>query len=198
MDTTPSTPSPPNTLDASTEGAAEAKGEVEVLRAPSGSVPPVGSAPVSTTTTGPTAPVEDRYDYDRATILVVIQLRPVTGNEQPRAVWVSVQNGIDNKEDFPLIRFTTVSEWEQVLSALLEELKRDLPRRKLLHEQRQAKPASTVTASPVRPVPSSAAVKKMAPSASTSTKLAAPPPVPPASSPIPKQELAMPGLFDEL
>lgn len=142
--------------------------------------------------------MEDRYDYDRATILVVIQLRPVTGNEQPRAVWVSVQNGIDNKEDFPLIRFTTVSEWEQALSALLEELKRDLPRRKLLHEQRQAKPASTVTASPVRPVPSSAAVKKMAPSASTSTKLAAPPPVPPASSPIPKQELAMPGLFDEL
>jgi hypothetical protein len=146
------------------------------------------------------APIEDRYDFERGTILAVIQFRPlVPGSEQPREVWVSVQNGVDNKEDFPLVQFTTLEAWPQVLAALLEELRQDLPRRKLLHEQRktQKKPASTSTAGVVRPATSSAEK----PSASVAPKTVAaapPPPVPNTTSPIPKGSLAMPGLFDEL
>lgn len=137
-----------------------------------------------------------RYNYDLGTILAVIQFRPEAEEGQPREVWVSVNNGVGNREDFPLIRFTTATQWQEVLDTLLDELKRDLPRRKLLHEQRKThKPTAASGGTVVRPTASPAARKAAAPAAAMP---AAPPPVPTTSSPIAKQDLAMPGLFDDL
>src|SRR5579871_341667 len=45
---------------------------------------------------------QDRYDYDRTSIILVAHFRPVSQDGQPRQVWLSAQNGVGNEQDFPL------------------------------------------------------------------------------------------------
>ena len=142
---------------------------------------------------------QDRYDYDRTSIILVAHFRPVSQDGQPRQVWLSAQNGVGNEQDFPLYRVLSEADlggpWPPVVAQLFEELRQDLPARRQQYEARQkTSPAATAaTSSPAR---------HPAPPATASTRhgkaTAAPAPVPTTSTPIPKQELAMAGLFEEL
>ena len=142
---------------------------------------------------------QDHYDYDRTSIILVAHFRPVTQDGQPRQVWLSAQNGVGNEQDFPLYRVLSEADlggpWPPAVAQLLDELRQDLPARRQRYEARQAtKPAATTA-------PSSPA-RHPAPAATASTRHGkapdAPTPVPTTSNPIPKQELAMAGLFEEL
>jgi hypothetical protein len=142
---------------------------------------------------------QDRYDYDRTSIILVAHFRPVTQEGQPRHVWLSAQNGVGNEQDFPLYRVLSEADlggpWPPVVAELLEDLRQDLPARKQRYETRQAtKPA--ITAAPSSPA------RHQTPAAATSTRQgkapAAPVPVPDSTAPIPKQELGMAGLFEGL
>jgi len=163
-----------------------------------------GGAPVhspSTVAASQASAQQDRYDYDRTSIILVAHFRPVTRDGQPRQVWLSAQNGVGNEQDFPLYRVLSEADlggpWPTAVAQLLEELRQDLPARRQRYEARQAT-KSTATAVPSSP--SSARHPASAAAASTkhSKAPAAPTPVPSASTPIPRQELGMAGLFEGL
>ena len=142
---------------------------------------------------------QDRYDYDRTSIILVAHFRPVSQDGQPRQVWLSTQNGVGNEQDFPL--YSVLSEadlggpWPPVVAQLLEDLRHELPARKQRYETRQ-KTSSTATAAPSSPA------RHQAPATAATSRhgkaTAAPAPVPPSATSIPKQELGMAGLFEGL
>jgi hypothetical protein len=142
---------------------------------------------------------QDRYDYDRTSIILVAHFRPVSQEGQHRQVWLSAQNGVGNEQDFPLYRVLSEGDlggpWPPVVAQLLEGLRQDLPARKQRYEARQA-------AKPVATVASGSTARHQAPASSASTRHgkapAAPAPVPPSATSIPKQELGMAGLFEGL
>jgi hypothetical protein len=142
---------------------------------------------------------QDRYDYDRTSILLVAHFRPAGQEGQPRQVWLSAQNGVGNEQDFPLYRVLSEGDlggpWPPVVAQLLEDLRQDLPARKQRYEARQA-------AKPVATVAPGSTARHQAPASSASTRHgkapAAPAPVPPSATSIPKQELGMAGLFEGL
>ncbi len=160
-------------------------GETAVTTIPAAS--PVPSVPAK--------PGEDRYDYDASTIVLVVQFRPVVAG-QPRPIWVSVQNGVGNRQDFPLYRMLTEAElggpFPSTVQALLDELRQDLPGRKERNAARQASQATPPASRPVaKPVVTPGS--KLRP-----VDKHAPLPPPTASRPIPKDGLTMGGLFEEL
>jgi hypothetical protein len=142
---------------------------------------------------------QDRYDYDRTSIILVAHFRPAGQEGQPRQVWLSAQNGVGNEQDFPL--YSVLSEadlggpWPPVVAQLLEDLRQDLPARKQRYETRQktSPVATTAPSSPARHQTQAAAA-----STRHGKAPAAPTPVPPSATSIPKQELGMAGLFEGL
>jgi hypothetical protein len=162
--------------------------EQEAAAAP---VHPPSPAPASQTSQ------QDRYDYDSTSILLVAHFRPVSQDGQSRQVWLSAQNGVGNEQDFPLYRVLSETDlggpWPPVVARLLEDLRQDLPVRRQRYETRQTtKP--TVTAAP------SSQTRHQTQVAAASTRHgkapAAPTPVPPSATSIPKEELGMAGLFE--
>ena len=159
----------------------------------------VPAHPPSSTPATQASAQQDRYDYDRTSIILVAHFRPVSQDGQPRQVWLSAQNGVGNEQDFPLYSVLPEADlggpWPPVVAQLLEDLRQDLPARKQRYEARQAtKPvATTAPSSPAR---------HQTPAAAASTRHgkapAAPVPVPPSATSIPKQELGMAGLFEGL
>ena len=153
-------------------------------------IPAVSPAP-----SVPAKPGEDRCDYDACTIVLVVQFRPVVA-DQPRQLWVSVQNGVGNRQDFPLYRMLTEADlggpFPPAVQALLDELRQDLPGRK---ERNAARQASQATPSASRPVTKPVVTQgsKQRPVEKQASLLP-----PTTSRPIPKGELTMGGLFDEL
>jgi hypothetical protein len=150
---------------------------------------------------------QDRYDYDRTSIILVAHFRPVTQDGQPRQVWLSAQNGVGNEQDFPLYRVLSEADlggpWPPAVAQLLENLRQDLPARRQRYEARQAtKPAATAApSSPARhPIPAATTSTRhgKVQAKPAETNPAAPAPIPTTSTPIPKQELAIAGLFEEL
>jgi hypothetical protein len=160
---------------------------------PAASVPPPS----------PRAPQpEDPYDFDKCTIVAVVQLRPRKEAGHPRQVLLSVQNGTANKEDFPLYRLLTEDElgspFPPALVALFEELARQLPERKQRHEQRMRTKTNAASA-PSRVAQKSAQASKERSSQkktpATSTPAKPLPPVPTATTPPQKENLVLEG-FD--
>jgi hypothetical protein len=146
---------------------------------------------------------QDRYDYDRASIILVAHFRPVTHDGQPRQVWLSAQNGAANEQDFPLYRVLSEADlggsWPPAVAQLLEELRQDLPARRQRYEARQkTSPAATAAASSPAPQATKLTKHGKGTARPAETDSAAPAPVPTTSTPISKQELAMAGLFEEL
>ena len=197
---------PPASLPAATESATDAQpsgddGEQGATQGADGAeqeaaeqVHPPSPAPASQASTQ-----QDRYDYDRTSIILVAHFRPITQEGQPRQMWLSAQNGVGNEQDFPLYRVLSEADlegpWPPVVAQLLEDLRQDLPARKQRYEARQAtKPAATTA-------PSSPS-RYQTPAAAAPTRhgkaTAAPAPVPPSATSIPKQELGMAGLFEGL
>ncbi len=150
---------------------------------------------------------QDRYDYDRTSIILVAHFRPVSQDGQPRQVWLSAQNGVGNEQDFPLYRVLSEADlrgpWPAAVAQLLEDLRQDLPARRQRYEARQAtKPAATAAPSSLarHPAPQASASTKhgKVPAKPVETGSAAPTPVPSTATAIPKQELGMAGLFEGL
>lgn len=198
-----STPAPVADLVAAADGQPLGGGpEQETTQNADGTEQKMTAAPVpapSPVAASQASAQQDRYDYDRTSIILVAHFRPVTQDGQPRQVWLSAQNGVGNEQDFPLYRVLSEADlggsWPPVVAQLLEDLRQDLPARRQRYEARQAtKPAATTApSSPARhPVPPTTASTKHGKAP------AAPTPVPTTSTPIPKQELAMAGLFEEL
>jgi hypothetical protein len=179
----------------------------ENVAAAAGEPGPVAAPAVQSTQRTPASagtPVagEERYDYERTTIVFVAQLRPVREAGHPREVVLSVNNGVGNINDFPLMRILTEDD-DLVAAAIemLEQLQQELPERKarFLAKRTYYRPAPTPTAAPVSKAPARPDKASPAPAGSTAVKSTPPPPpVPATSKPIPKQELAMEGLFDGL
>lgn len=167
--------------------------ETTSVTTPAASVPPLP----------PRAPQpEDPYDFDKCTIVAVVQLRPRREANHPRQVLLSAQNGTANKEDLPLYRLLTEDElggpFPPALVALFEELVRQLPERKQRHEQRMhAKTSSAST--PSRPAQKATQAskggssQKKTPAAQAQAKPL--PPVPAATTPPQKENLVLEG-FD--
>src|SRR5437588_1383765 len=118
-----------------------------------------GDAPVhspSTVAASQASAQQDRYDYDRTSIIMVAHFRPVTRDGQPRQVWLSAQNGVGNEQDFPLYRVLSEADlggpWPPAVAQLLEDLRQDLPTRSQRYETRQktSPAATTVSSSPAR------------------------------------------------
>ncbi len=199
METAIDTPSPADTAQGSLEhqdasGAMPVSSQAEPAEQKAAVPPP---APVVAAQMAG-RPAEDRYDFGRCTILLVVQLRPQAEAGHPRQVVLSVQNGLDNTEDFPLYRLLTEEElggpFPPAVETLLEELRQDLPTRKLRHAARPAVPPP----SPPAPKIHAAHTRSGKPAASPAPAAPAlPPPVPTTSTPIPKAGLVMGGLFDE-
>lgn len=144
--------------------------------------------------------VLDRYNFDKTTIVMVVQWRPHEQEDQPRKVWLSVQNGVGNTADSPLYLAANEQEigpWPLCVTQLLEDLHADLPKRQQRFQDKQR-------ATPATPPPATTKAA-VTPKATTTAKQqdkkatpAAPPPVPTSSNPIHKEGLAMQGLFDDL
>ena len=186
---------------ASDEQPAEDAGEQEATQDADGTEQKAAEAPAHPPSPAPASQTsqQDRYDYDRTSILLIAHFRPVSQDGKPRHVWLSVQNGVGNEQDFPLYRVLSEADlggpWPPAVAQLLEDLRQDLPARKQRYEARQAaKP--TATAAPSSPA------RHQAPAVAASTKQGkaptAPAPVPPSATSIPKQELGMAGLFEGL
>jgi cell division septation protein DedD len=151
-----------------------------------------------------TAP-QDRYDYDRTSIILVAHLRPANQDGQPRQIWLSVQNGVGNEQDFPLYRLLSEADlggpWPPAVMQLLEDLRQDLPARRQRYEARlAAKPTTATPSSPAHHAATATTASTKhgkAPAKQAGTSAAATP-VPTTSTPIPKQELGMAGLFEGL
>ena len=157
------------------------------------------SASSTSTQTPQASSHEDLYDYQKCTVMIVIQLRPQREAGGPRPVLLSVQNGTANKEDLPMFRLLPSEEdlgspLPPALVALLEALQQDLPARKQRHEQRAVKPTATQTNTAKTPKDTRRKIQP-APSAKTTS---APPPVPTATNPVPKDGLVFGGIFDNL
>src|SRR5712692_829917 len=71
---------------------------------------PATAVVVPASATAQPGAVEDRFDYDRSTICVVIHLRPQRTEGEPRQVLLSVQHGVGNTDELPL--YQVVSEAE--------------------------------------------------------------------------------------
>lgn len=176
--------------------------------APTAHEPEQAARPAVSTVPAVATPVagEERYDYERTTIVFVAQLRPVTEAGHPREVVLSVNNGVANVNDFPLMRILTENDdLVAAARAMLEELQQDLPGRKARflskRTYRPAPSASTsVSSRPTTRPGASSTVAKGSAGASQAAKNAqqVAPPVPTTSNPIPKQDLTMSGLFDGL
>ena len=197
---------PPASLPAATESATDAQPsgddrKQDATQGADGAEQEAAASPVHPPSPTPATQTsqQDRYDYDRTSILLVAHFRPAGQEGQPRQVWLSVQNGIGNEQDFPLYRVLPEEDlggpWPPVVVQLLEDLRQDLPARRQRYETRQ-KTSSTATAAPSSPA------RHQAPVAAASTRhgkaTAAPTPVPPSATSIPKQELGMAGLFEGL
>ena len=203
-----STPTPVADSVAAADGQPPGGGpEQETAQNADGTEQKVTAAPVpapSPDAASQASAQQDRYDYDRSSIILVAHFRPVTQDGQPRQVWLSTQNGVGNEQDFPLYRLLSEADlggpWPPVVAQLLEELRQDLPARRQRYEARQ-KTSPAATAAPSSPArhPASAATASTkhgkVPARPAETDSAAP--VPTTSTPIPKQELAMAGLFEE-
>lgn len=138
---------------------------------------------------------EDLYDYQKCTIMIVIQLRPQREAGEPRSVLLSVQNGTANKEDLPMLRLLLSEEdlggpLPPALVTLLETLRADLPKRQQRHEQRVVKSTATRTNTAKTPRDTR---QKIHPAVQAKRK---PPSVPTTTSPVPKDGLVFSGLFD--
>jgi hypothetical protein len=163
--------------------------------------PAVQSTQRTPASTGTPVAGEERYDYERTTIVFVAQLRPVREAGRPREVVLSVNNGVGNINDFPVMRILTEDD-DLVAAAIemLEQLQQELPERKARFLARRTyRPAPTPTAAPASKAPARQDKTSSSPTGSMVAKSTPPPPpVPTTSKPIPKQELAMEGLFDGL
>ncbi len=185
---------------------AEGEREQEALQSADGMEQKAIVSPVSAPSpneSSQTARRQDSYDYDRTSIILVAHLRPANQDGQPRQVWLSAQNGIGNEQDFPLYRLLSEADlggpWPPAVAQLLEDLRQDLPARRQRYEARQAaKP--TAPANPAHHATATTASTKQgkAPGKQAGTDSAAAAPVPTTSTPIPKQELGMAGLFEGL
>ncbi len=148
----------------------------------------LSAASVSSSTPRALQP-EDLYDFDKCTIVAVVQFRPRKEGGHPRQVLLSVQNGTANKEDAPLYRLLPEDElggpFPSALVSLFEELARQLPARKQRHEERLAKKTSVAGA-----VSRSAQKPAQASKEKSSPKKA--PPAPPSACPIPPVPTAIP------
>jgi hypothetical protein len=207
--TAPAVPPSQAAQAAATESAADGQPpgggpEQETTQNADGTEQKAAAAPVHSSSpvpAGQASAQQDRYDFDRTSILLVAHFRPATRDGQPRLLWLSAQNGVGNEQDFPLYRVLSEADlggpWPPVVAQLLEDLRQDLPTRRQRYEARLAT-KSTATAVPSSP--SSARHPASAAAASTkhSKTPAAPTPVPSASTPIPRQELGMAGLFEGL
>ena len=200
-------PATPLVQASATESASDAQppgddGEQGATQDGDGTEQKATAAPVHSPSPAPASQasaLQDHYDYDRTSILLVAHFRPVSQDGQPRQVWLSAQNGVGNEQDFPLYRVLPEEDlggpWPPAVAQLLEDLRQDLPARKQRYEARQA-------AKPVATTAPSSPARHQATVTTASTKHgkapAAPAPVPPSATSIPKQELGMAGLFEGL
>src|SRR5256885_15728010 len=103
-----STPAPVAVTESAADGQPPGGGpEQETTQNADGTEQKVTAAPVpapSPTAASQASSQQDRYDYDRTSIILVAHFRPVTQDGQPRQVWLSAQNGVGNEQDFPLYR----------------------------------------------------------------------------------------------
>ena len=192
-------PSPPVTQER--ESGTQTGGEgspTGVTQQATTAVAPVSAAPVlsaeQTSTTTAKALPEDLYNLRRCTVCVTLQFYP-GGEDRPRRILLSIQNGAGNKDDLPLL--AVISEDDlggplpPALQALWSKLEADLPLRKQRHDERAAKQSTQLAAA------SNAArftTKKVITAAKPANPLLPPPT---ASTPIQKkEELTMGGLFD--
>jgi hypothetical protein len=142
-----------------------------------------------------TSPIstEDRYDFDKCTIKMVILWRPVPGEGEPRQIIACVQNGIGNKDDFPIYQVFTEAEMDgplpEPLQAMWNDLRTQLPERKRQAEERKAKSTSSS--------PSAGTTSQQKKHPAKTEKAVAPPP-PTTNHPIAKKNLVMPNLLDGL
>lgn len=149
------------------------------------------------------SPSEDLYNYQKCTVMIVIQLRPQREADGPRSVLLSVQNGTGNKEDLPMFRLLPSEEelggpLPPALTALLEALRQDLPARQQRHAERKAKPTVTGgTTTTTQKTKARDARKQTKPEGQAMTT-SAPLPVPATTEPVPKEGLVFGGLFDDL
>jgi hypothetical protein len=143
-----------------------------------------------------------KESYEGTTIVLVVQFRPVTQSGQPREIWLSAQNGVDNEKDFPLFRRCTEDQldgpWPPLIQCLLDDLARELPARKKRQE-----PKPVTRPAPKGPTPSAGNARQHPPAQKAKTSVQAakstPPPLPTTSSkPIPQKGLDMADLFDGL
>lgn len=179
--------------------------EQQDIPAPLPTPPVLPSSPANTstsTTPPPSVSLEDLYEYQKCTLVLVVQFRPQQHEDSPRSVLISVQNGANNKEDMPMYRLLS-SEHElggplpPAIAALLESLRQDLPARKERHEQRTAAKAAAGKTATTHQKDSSATrttSKQKTPTPSSSPVL---PSIPTTTTPLPK-ELELGGLFDNL
>jgi hypothetical protein len=187
---------------------AEGEREQEALQSADGMEQKAMVSPVSAPSpneSSQTARRQDSYDYDRTSIILVAHLRPANQDGQPRQVWLSAQNGIGNEQDFPLYRLLSEADlggpWPPAVAQLLEDLRQDLPARRQRYQARQAaKPTTSAPSSSAHhsATATTASTKHgKAPGKQAGTSAAAAP-IPTTSTPIPKQELGMAGLFEGL
>jgi hypothetical protein len=209
QDVPPPAVSPPaDAVTAADEQPAGGEREQEAPQSAVGMEQSVMASPVSAPSESGASQVtalQDRYDYDRTSIILVAHLRPANQDGQPRQVWLSVQNGVGNEQDFPLYHLLSEADlggpWPPAVAQLLEDLRQDLPARRQRYEARQA--AKPTTSAPSSPAHHSATATTAstrhgkAPAKQAGTGAAAAP-VPTTSTPIPKQELGMAGLFEGL
>ena len=203
-----SPPTPVAATESATDGQPPGGGrEQEAPQNADGTEQKAATAPVpapSPVAASQASAQQDRYDYDRTSIILVAHFRPVSQDGQPRQVWLSAQNCVGNEQDFPLYRVLSEADlggpWPPAVAQLLDELRQDLPARRQRYEARQ-KTSPAATAAPLSPA------RHPAPAVTASTKHGKVParpaetdsaaPIPTTSTPIPKQELAMAGLFEE-
>lgn len=147
------------------------------------------------------APTEDLYDYEKCTVVLVVQFRPAPAPGQPRPVLVSVQNGATNKQELPLLHLYADGNLGGPLPpTLLQQLgmlRAQLPERKQQHDRRSTVKATTPSSSGQRPgaVHKQKKVKGGASVVQSQTI----PAVPTASSPMPAgHALELGSIFDEL
>ena len=143
---------------------------------------------------------EGLYDYQKCTVMIVIQLRPQREAGGPRPVLLSVQNGTANKEDLPMFRLLPSEEdlggpLPPAITALLEALQQDLPARKQRNAERKAHFSATQTNTAQR---TKNAKQQKKPVRDVKTTTSAPLPVPTTTNPVPKEGLVLGGLFDNL
>ncbi len=183
-------------ISTSANGSATTQKDIQASTAKPTAQVSASSTPVQIS---PTASLEDLYDYQKCTVMIVIQLRPQREEGGTRPVLLSAQNGTANKEDLPMFRLLPSEEdlggpLPPALVTLLEALRADLPKRQQRNVQRKAKPTVTQTSTAKTPKDTR---QKIQPAGQAKTTNA-PPPVPTTTNPVPKEGLVLGGLFDDL